>query len=198
MPARAGYDVCGTFQPADLTGGDTFDLALLGERLLVVLGDATGHGIAPALSVTQMQAMLRMAFRLGADLETAFMQVNNRLAETLADDRFITAFIGVLDPATHVLRFHSGGQGPILHYHAADGDVGALQADELSARRDAARDAAAGDRDRACCPATCSCCSPTASTNTRTAAASSSARRACRQLIAANADKPTGGPARRC
>jgi len=119
MPAVPSYDVCATFNPADLTGGDTYDLALLDERLLVVLGDATGHGIAPALSVTQMQAMLRMAFRLGADLETAFLQVNNRLAETLADDRFITAFIGVLDPATHVLRFHSGGQGPIFRYRAA-------------------------------------------------------------------------------
>ena len=69
--------------PAELTGGDTFDLSVIDQGLLVVLGDATGHGIAPALSVTQMHAMLRMAFRLGADLETAFMQVNNRLAETL-------------------------------------------------------------------------------------------------------------------
>ena len=118
MPSVPGYEVCATFRPADLTGGDTFDAALLEQGLLVVLGDATGHGIAPALSVTQMQAMLRMAFRLGADLETAFMQVNNRLADTLAEDRFITAFIGLLDPATHTLRFHSGGQGPILRYLA--------------------------------------------------------------------------------
>jgi sigma-B regulation protein RsbU (phosphoserine phosphatase) len=85
----------------------------------VVLGDATGHGIAPALSVTQMHAMLRMAFRLGADLETAFLQVNNQLASTLADDRFITAFIGLVDTATHRMRFHSGGQAPILHFQAA-------------------------------------------------------------------------------
>jgi serine phosphatase RsbU (regulator of sigma subunit)/anti-sigma regulatory factor (Ser/Thr protein kinase) len=119
MPTVAGYDVCGTFRPADLTGGDTFDLSVIDGRLLAVLGDATGHGIAPALSVTQMHAMLRMAFRLGADLETAFAQVNNQLESTLPDDRFITAFIGVLDPATHELRFHSGGQGPILHFRAA-------------------------------------------------------------------------------
>ena len=105
----------------ELTGGDTFDLAVLDQGLLVVLGDATGHGIAPALSVTQMHAMLRMAFRLGADLETAFMQVNNQLAETLADDRFITAFIGLLDADAHRMRFHSGGQGPILHFQAAIG-----------------------------------------------------------------------------
>mgnify|MGYP006357907257 CR=1 FL=1 len=109
----------GTFEPAELTGGDTFDLAALQQGLLVVLADATGHGIAPALSVTQMQAMVRMAFRMGADLETAFIQVNNQLADTLADDRFITACIGLLDASTHQLRLHSGGQGPILHFRAA-------------------------------------------------------------------------------
>jgi phosphoserine phosphatase RsbU/P len=120
MPQVPGYDVHGTFQPADLTGGDTYDLALIEQGLLIVLGDATGHGIGPALSVTQMQAMLRMALKMGADLETAFRQVNNQLAERLPDDRFITAFIGLLDPATHRLRFHSGGQGPILRYRAAN------------------------------------------------------------------------------
>jgi anti-sigma regulatory factor (Ser/Thr protein kinase) len=121
MPVVAGYNVCALFEPAELTGGDTYDLALLDQGLLVVLGDATGHGIAPALSVTQMHAMLRIAFRMGADLETAFIQINNRLAETLADDRFITAFVGLLDPATHRLRFHSGGQGPIFRYVAVTG-----------------------------------------------------------------------------
>jgi sigma-B regulation protein RsbU (phosphoserine phosphatase) len=121
MPVVAGYEVCALFHPAELTGGDTYDLVLLEQGLLAVLADATGHGIAPALSVTQMQAMLRIAFRMGADLETAFIHVNNRLAETLADDRFITAFVGLLDPATHRLRFHSGGQGPIFHYVAATG-----------------------------------------------------------------------------
>ena len=121
MPVVAGYDAHGTFIPAELTGGDTFDLALLDGRLLLVLGDATGHGIAPALSVTQMHAMLRMAFRVGAELERAFLEVNNQLAETLADDRFVTAFIGLLDPATHTLRYISAGQGPILHFHAGSG-----------------------------------------------------------------------------
>jgi phosphoserine phosphatase len=121
MPAIPGYEVFGVSRPAEQTGGDTFDLMPVGRGLVVVLGDATGHGIAPALSVTQMQAMLRMAFRLGADLPTAFRHVNDQLAATLADDRFITAFIGVLDPEGHRLEFHSGGQGPILHLSAATG-----------------------------------------------------------------------------
>jgi phosphoserine phosphatase RsbU/P len=122
MPMLPGYDLFGTFRPASLTGGDTFDLTVIDQGVLTVLGDATGHGIAPALSVTQMHAMLRMAFRLGADLETAFTQVNNQLASLLADDRFITAFIGLLDVTAHRMRFHSGGQAPILHFHAATGN----------------------------------------------------------------------------
>jgi phosphoserine phosphatase RsbU/P len=118
-PLLAGYDMHATFLPAEQTGGDTYDLALIEQGLLVVIGDATGHGIAPALSVTQMHAMLRMAFRLGANLETAFRQVNDQLAETLPAGRFVTAFVGLLDPDTHRLRFISGGQGPILHWRAA-------------------------------------------------------------------------------
>lgn len=119
MPVVPGYDMHATFLPADQTGGDTYDLGLIDQGLLVVLGDATGHGIAPALSVTQMQAMLRMAFRLGADLETAFREVNDRLVQTLPDGRFITAFVGLLDATSHRLRFLSAGQAPIVVQRAS-------------------------------------------------------------------------------
>jgi sigma-B regulation protein RsbU (phosphoserine phosphatase) len=121
MPEVPGYDLHGHFQPTDHTGGDLYDLVVLNDRLFMLLGDATGHGFGPALSATQMQAMLRVSFRLGADLDQAYMHVNNQLAEDLPDDRFITAFMGFLDPVTHRVNYHSGGQGPILHFRAADG-----------------------------------------------------------------------------
>ncbi len=121
LPAVDGYDLYGHFRPTDHTGGDLYDIVLLDGRLFLLLGDATGHGFGPALSATQMQAMLRVAFRLGADLDRAYVEVNNQLVEDLPDDRFITAFMGFLDPATHHLEFHSGGQGPILLYRAATG-----------------------------------------------------------------------------
>jgi phosphoserine phosphatase len=120
MPSFPGYDLHGHFQPTDHTGGDLYDLVVLDGRLFMLLGDATGHGFGPALSATQMQAMLRVSFRLGAGLNQAYMHVNNQLAEDLPDDRFITAFMGFLDPATHTVNYHSGGQGPILHFKSVD------------------------------------------------------------------------------
>jgi phosphoserine phosphatase len=122
MPAVQGYDLHGQFLPTDHTGGDLYDLVVLDGRLFMLLGDATGHGFGPALSATQMQAMLRVSFRLGADLDEAYMHVNNQLEEDLPDDRFITAFMGFLDPETHEVRYHSGGQGPILLFRAGSGE----------------------------------------------------------------------------
>jgi len=118
MPDVPGYDVHGQFLPTDQTGGDMFDLVMLDGRLFILLGDATGHGFGPALSATQMQAMLRVAFRCGADLSQAYRHVNNQLEEDLPDDRFLTAFMGFLDPSEHVVAYYSGGQGPLLHFHA--------------------------------------------------------------------------------
>jgi len=122
MPALIGYDIAGTFTPTDQTGGDLYDfIPVSDDQLFVLMGDATGHGIGPALSATQVRAMLRVALRLGADLSDAFRHINDQLVEDLPDDRFVTAFFGLLDAACHQVHFHSGGQGPILHFHATDG-----------------------------------------------------------------------------
>lgn len=118
MPKVPGYEMHAVFRPASLTGGDIFDLATLDQGLLILLGDATGHGLAPALSVMRMHAMLRMAFSMGADLETAYRHVNDLLVSDRADAGLVTACIALLEPARHRLRLLSGGQGPILHFDA--------------------------------------------------------------------------------
>jgi phosphoserine phosphatase len=124
MPEVAGYDVSGWSRPADETGGDIFDVIGLPDgRLALLLGDATGHGIGPALSVTQVRAMLRMCVRFRADLDDAIRHINDQLADDLAANRFVTAFLGVLDPPSHRILYHSGGQAPILHFHAASGEA---------------------------------------------------------------------------
>ena len=122
VPSVAGYDIAGWTRPANEAGGDIFDvIAVDKNRLVLLLGDATGHGVGPALSVTQVRAMLRMAVRLGADLDEAFHQINDQLADDLPENRFVTAYMGVLDTREHRILYHSGGQGPLLHFHAATG-----------------------------------------------------------------------------
>jgi len=123
MPHVEGYDGAGKFRPADETGGDLFDFVRLEDgRLFLLMGDATSHGIGPALSATQVRAMMRLGLRLGASLDEIYAHSNNQLVEDLPDDRFVTAFVGILSPRTHDVRFHAGGQGPLLHFRASRGD----------------------------------------------------------------------------
>ena len=120
-PVVAGYELVGMFQPTDDTGGDIYDFVAGDDgRVFVLMGDATGHGIGPALSAIQVRAMLRVAQRLGAGLDEAFRQINDQLLADLPEDRFVTAFLGLLDPGRHELHYHSGGQGPLLHFRAAN------------------------------------------------------------------------------
>jgi phosphoserine phosphatase len=129
MPIIAGYDIGGWSHPADQTGGDIFDaFNMTPTRALLLLCDATGHGIGPALSVTQVRSMFRIAARLDADLDAMYGHVNDQLTEDLADNRFVTCFVGQLDAANHTIQYHAGGQGPLLHYHAATGQCTELEA----------------------------------------------------------------------
>ncbi|HXV76904.1 MAG TPA: GAF domain-containing SpoIIE family protein phosphatase [Candidatus Polarisedimenticolaceae bacterium] len=120
LPRVDGYDLAGVTEPAEETGGDTFDWIGSGPRGAVMLvGDATGHGVGPALSATQVRAMVRIAGRLGASLEQTLAHVNDQLTEDLAANRMVTAFLGRLDADAGKLFYHAAGQGPLLHYHAA-------------------------------------------------------------------------------
>jgi len=125
LPAVRGYDIAASNRQAEETGGDTFDILGLrgGRGALLLMADATGHGIGPALSATQVQAMLRIAVRLGASLEDAVSHLNALMCEALPIGRFVTAFIGMLgedgsegdgEDGTNRIRYVSAGQAPIL------------------------------------------------------------------------------------
>ena len=133
LPPLSGLDLAVSAHPADETGGDGYDLVPVpGEpagRTFLFLADATGHGIGPALSVTQLRSMLRMAIRSGHDLDELVAPVNAQLKSDLPGNRFITAWFGRLDADGRGLDSISAGQAPLLHYHAAEDRLEVMKAD---------------------------------------------------------------------
>jgi phosphoserine phosphatase RsbU/P len=119
LPCCPGYEIAAVSRPADDTSGDVYDvIARPDGGLVLLLADATGHGIGPALSATQLRAMVRMALRLDASIDRIVAEADRQLAADLPPDRFVTAFLGELDPAAHTLEYIAPGQGPLLHWHA--------------------------------------------------------------------------------
>jgi len=132
LPDLPGFQIDAWSEPAEETGGDTFDVVGYGheeggavsltperaEHAVLLLADATGHGIGPALSATEVRAMLRMAVRSGEGLEQMARMMNEQLCADLKGGRFITAWLAELDARACTLRTFSAGQAPILHYRS--------------------------------------------------------------------------------
>lgn len=120
-PTVAGFDVAGWNRPADETGGDWYDFVPLSDdRLCIMLADAVGHGIPAALIMAECRALLRALVSASLDLGTTLARVNTLLYADLVAEQFVTAFVGVLDPARSELVYVSAGQGPLLLYRAAE------------------------------------------------------------------------------
>ncbi|MFQ5422924.1 MAG: PP2C family protein-serine/threonine phosphatase [Phycisphaerae bacterium] len=128
-PDIDGFDIAGWNTPADETGGDCFSyLSLDRGQLAVILADATGHGIGPALVIAECRALFQAIVSVTDDLATLVTRVNNLLVADLPGDRFVTAFFGLLSPDDGALSYLSAGQGPLFKYTAATGHVDELPA----------------------------------------------------------------------
>ena len=146
LPALAGFDIAAWCAPADETGGDSYDVigVCLGpngepagfteagaDRVVLMLADAAGHGVGPALSVLQVRASLRMALRMTTDLADIVTHLNEQLCADLPEGRFVTGWFGLIAAGDATLRSLSAGQAPLLHYRAADDSFRELAGDSL-------------------------------------------------------------------
>lgn len=107
----------------DHLGGDYYDFATPdGEHLGILIADASGHSVAAAM----VAVMARFAFGEVANDTISPGQVlsemNRRLMD-VADERFVTAFYGVLNRRTRVFRYSNAGHPYPVWYRAATGTV---------------------------------------------------------------------------
>jgi len=95
-------------------GGDCYDfMPLKDDRLALVVGDASGKGLAAALMIASVQSSLRTAAMfMGNDLAALLRIVNHQAYTSSLADRFATLFYGVFDKATRTLRYVNAGHNP--------------------------------------------------------------------------------------
>ena len=114
-PPIDGFDLAGWNQPSAYAGGDLYDLFPWGDgRVGLMLGDAVGHGVGPALLAAETRALVRaMALREDRP-ERILADANRLLAADVEEGRFVTFTLAVADTADGTLACASAGQGPML------------------------------------------------------------------------------------
>jgi sigma-B regulation protein RsbU (phosphoserine phosphatase) len=95
-------------------GGDCYNLIPLNDdRLAIVIGDASGKGLAAALMIANVQSSLRTAALFSRDdLGTLLKIVNQHAYASTSEDRYATLFYGVFDGSSRTLRYVNAGHNP--------------------------------------------------------------------------------------
>jgi len=115
IPQVSGFDIAGVCRPADSTGGDYYDfIPLTDDCLGIAVGDVSGHGIGPALLMAETHAVLRVLALAHTDVGAMLTLANRLVCEYTEDDRFITLFLGRLDPRQRSFVFASAGHQAYL------------------------------------------------------------------------------------
>ena len=121
-PNLPGYACFQFYQPASHVGGDYFDyISLPDGRMVVLVADVVGHGVAAALMMARLSAEVRYFLVTEATPAAAVGKLNTRIA-AISSDRFVTMIMLVLDPKLHeVTIVNAGHMAPIVRH--ADGTL---------------------------------------------------------------------------
>lgn len=138
-PQVAGVDIAFATQPANTVAGDCYDVFLrtldtgapTADRLLLVVADVVGKSIPAALLMATFQASLRTLAGAPTSLVDLVSGLNRyACTHSLGGQRFTTAFLAELDPATHALTYVNAGHNPPI-LRRLSGSVERLEAGGL-------------------------------------------------------------------
>ena len=123
LPKTPGADVFQMQRQANLVGGDWFNVDVERDRLSVVVGDASGKGIAAAMMATLAIAALRAERTRGASAEQVVGAMNRTLREVGDPESFTTLIYATVDLKSGHARWMNMGHHPpfLIRAAAADG-----------------------------------------------------------------------------
>ena len=111
-----GIEAFGMTRPANTVGGDFYDIVPLPDgRVLLALGDVAGKGSPAALLMALLLAMMRTLIDEGLEGADLVARLNVQIGKhAQPHSRFVTLFIGILNPATGEMSYVNAGQNPPL------------------------------------------------------------------------------------
>ena len=126
-PVRTAW----SFLPSSSLGGDAFGYGeLSGGRFGICLLDVCGHGVGAALLSISVLNVIRSESLPGVDFldpGEVLAGLNTAFPMERHGEMFFTAWCGIYDPATRMLRFAAGGHPPAILVRA-DGTAESLAA----------------------------------------------------------------------
>ncbi len=114
LPEIENIDIAGISVPSMQVGGDYYDVfPIPGGFYGIAIADVAGKGTAAALLMAALQSALHaIAPGMSNKAGDTVQRLNSIMSRRMPDDKFITFFYGVLDPANRTLSYCCAGHDP--------------------------------------------------------------------------------------
>ncbi len=112
LPQVEGMEIAGKCEPSSELGGDFYDVFELGGKIVVLIGDVVGKGIAAALLMSAVRATLRAYLERVDDLPRVMAMANDAMCRDSQPNEFATVWLGVIDPEDGELVYCTAGHDP--------------------------------------------------------------------------------------
>ena len=117
-PNRKDFSIFASMDAAKEVGGDFYDFYLLDENHLAFLvADVSGKGIPGAMFMMTSKTLIKSYAESGLAVNDIFTQVNAQLCENNEADMFVTAWMGILNLESGLVRYANAGHNPPLVRH---------------------------------------------------------------------------------
>ena len=115
FPEYDEFDIYATMTPAKEVGGDFYDFFMTDENhLAIVMADVSGKGVPAALFMVIAKTLIKNYAQSGQEPGDVFTTVNRLLCDGNDAGLFVTAWIGILDLETGVMKYANAGHNPPL------------------------------------------------------------------------------------
>ena len=122
FPDNENYELYAQMIPAKEVGGDFYDFYKLNDSTVAFLAaDVSGKGIPAAMFMMTAKTIIKDLAERGLSVDEIFTLANEKLCENNESGMFVTAWMGILDVNTGVLKFANAGHNPPL-LKKADGE----------------------------------------------------------------------------
>ena len=110
FPDVPGYEFFATYESAEAVGGDYYDAFPLPDgRVCLSFGDVAGKGVPGALIMSRLASCVQNVMRYVGDVGEAFAAINEHMCAKMAEGRFVTYVLAVIDPKANELALCNGG-----------------------------------------------------------------------------------------
>ena len=113
LPYLEAWEIIPYYKPAREVGGDFYDFLHLPDgRVVIIIGDVSGKGIAAALVMANTQSVLRAVAPGSASPGDLLAQANEVMCTYIPPNIFVTCFCGILDPESGRFVYANAGHNP--------------------------------------------------------------------------------------